>query len=214
MESDKNKYWDEQHLRYARTDWIDRPTLFVQSITNLLHVGGKLLDAGCGQGADSRYFAQHGYEVTAMDFSDSALEIAQKKSAEHADQIKFVKGDLASPLPFMNASFDIVYSHLAVHYFSASVTEKILAEFERILKKDGVLALLVNSTTDPEFNTGPEIEKDYFIIRNVSKRFFNTSTLAGFTRNFETMLLDDQGDTYKDRPANTTNLIRFVGRKK
>lgn len=41
-----------------------------------LQSGAKILDAGCGSGRDSKYFLEHGYQVTAMDASESMCRLA------------------------------------------------------------------------------------------------------------------------------------------
>lgn len=44
----------------------------------LLPVGAKILDFGCGSGRDSRYFLERGYEVTAMDGSAELCRYASE----------------------------------------------------------------------------------------------------------------------------------------
>ncbi|MBU1413959.1 class I SAM-dependent methyltransferase, partial [Myxococcota bacterium] len=40
--------------------------------------GGKILDAGCGVGRDTRYFIQHGYRVVAFDASEKMVELCSQ----------------------------------------------------------------------------------------------------------------------------------------
>ena len=42
---------------------------------------GRALDAGCGHGAETLWLAAHGWHVTAVDFSASALAHAQSTAA-------------------------------------------------------------------------------------------------------------------------------------
>jgi len=61
---------------------------------------GRALDAGCGHGADTLWLAAHGWQVTAVDFSASALAhgrgMAEALGAEVAERIVWVEGDLAT----------------------------------------------------------------------------------------------------------------------
>ena len=41
---------------------------------------GRALDVGCGEGGDALWLAAHGWQVTALDFADAALD----RAAEHA----------------------------------------------------------------------------------------------------------------------------------
>lgn len=203
--------WDQQHLKYADTEWINKPSLFSQEAIKFFPSTGNLIDVGCGQGQDSRFFAEHGYEVTGIDFSKEGINFARGKSADL--NIDFTVLDIANPLPFHNSSFDIVYSHLALHYFDKLTTKEIFEELTRILKPGGILAVFVNSIHDPEYNTGKKIEEDYFLIGNMQKRYFSKETLFSFTGRFETLILDENGETYKDRAIGVSNLVRFIGRK-
>jgi methylase of polypeptide subunit release factors len=67
---------------------------------------GRALDAGCGHGAETLWLAAHGWEVTAVDCSASALAHARSTAeglgAEIAGRITWVEGDLAVWTPPRN----------------------------------------------------------------------------------------------------------------
>lgn len=80
---------------------------------------GRALDAGCGHGAETLWLVAHGWDVTAVDFSASALThartTAEALGPEIAEHITWVEGDLAvwTPPP---THFDLVvclYVHVA-----------------------------------------------------------------------------------------------------
>jgi SAM-dependent methyltransferase len=80
---------------------------------------GRSLDAGCGHGAETLWLAAHGWEVTAVDFSASALaharSTAEALGPDIAARIAWVEGDLAVWTPPRN-HFDLVvclYVHIA-----------------------------------------------------------------------------------------------------
>jgi SAM-dependent methyltransferase len=80
---------------------------------------GRALDAGCGHGAETLWLAARGWQVTAVDFSASALAharaMAEAAGPELAQRITWAEGDLATwPVP--PESFDLVvclYVHIA-----------------------------------------------------------------------------------------------------
>jgi SAM-dependent methyltransferase len=204
--------WDEQHVKYAEADWINKPSMFAQYAIDFFPGTGKLIDLGCGQGQDSRYFAERGYQVIGTDFSEQGINFAKEKSKNF--KIDFQVMDLAKPFPFPDASFDVVYSHLAVHYFDKAMTAAIFGGMARILKPGGILAVFVNSIHDPEYNTGTPIEEDYFEVNGMAKRYFSKESLSSFINGFETLVLDEKGETYKDRAKGVINLVQYIGRKK
>ena len=78
---------------------------------------GRALDAGCGHGAETLWLAAHGWHVTALDFSASALAhgASMAEAAGLGDRIDWVEGDIATwSVP--SDHFDLVvclYVHVA-----------------------------------------------------------------------------------------------------
>ncbi len=205
--------WNKLHQHYSRQDWIDKPNIFAQEVLSYLPKEGSILCLGDGQGQDGRYFASQGYQVLSTDVSDSALEInSQKIKEQKLSTIKVEKLDLRDKFPYREATFDVVYAHLSLHYFTEEVTRQIFKEIKRVLKRGGILAIFVNSVSDPEFNTGKRVEQELFEIGGMTKRFFSKYSMDYFASDFQTILLDDQGKTYKDEAKGVHNLVRFIGR--
>jgi 2-polyprenyl-3-methyl-5-hydroxy-6-metoxy-1,4-benzoquinol methylase len=70
----------------------------------------KILDAGCGSGNHATRMAKKGYNITAIDFSESVLKIAQQNLIELnlLDKVTLQQEDLTA-LSFADNSFDIAY---------------------------------------------------------------------------------------------------------
>ena len=199
-------YWDQKHDKYAEQDWIVKPTIFATQVINFFPKGAKILELGCGQGQDTKYFVDSGFSVVACDFSNHALDLAQSRVNAEFKQI-----DLGQTLDFPVESFDVVYSHLALHYFDQKRTEDLFNEIYNILKPGGIFATFYNTMDDPEIPNSTIIEEGLYMTPvGIQKRFFTTDSLAKFTSKLETILLDDKGQTHKDE---IKTLIRFVGIK-
>lgn len=206
--------WSKIHSNYREQDWINKPSLFAEIAIKYFPKSGKVLDLGAGQGQDTRFFAEQGYQVVSTDISDSAIELNKAKIPPTLkDKIVAEKLDLTSDFSFSDESFDVVYAHLSLHYFDKDTTIKIFDEIERVLKPGGIFAFLTNSTSDPEYKGGEEIEQDFFKIDEISKRYFSVETARKFVSSFNISLLDNFGETYKDSAKDIHNLIRFVGAK-
>jgi SAM-dependent methyltransferase len=75
---------------------------------------GRAIDLGCGTGANVRYLARHGFEVTGVDFSPVALRIARERATADGTPaaIRFVKGDLtAGGIPGVEGPFDLLVDY-------------------------------------------------------------------------------------------------------
>ncbi len=96
--------------------------------------GQRLLEIGCGIGTDLARFARGGAEVTGLDLSQTAIDLAGKNFAHLG-----LTGDLrvadGERLPFPDASFDVVYGHGVLQY--AAAPERIIAEAHRVLRPGG-----------------------------------------------------------------------------
>ncbi len=208
-------YWDEALKRYATKDWVNKPTLFAEQIIQYLPVKGNLLELGSGQGQDALYFAKQGHSVMATDLVDTGLKECEAKAKAEDLSINFELVDIAKPLPFADNSFDIVYSHLGLHYLNKEGTEQLFREIYRILKPGGILASLFNTIDDPEIHSSgfEKIEENYYreVAFDFYKRFFSVEETQQLIQGlFEPLLLDNKGETYKDE---IKTLIRLVVKK-
>lgn len=75
---------------------------------------GRLLELGGGQGRDSLYFAERGFDVTVLDYAPIAVETITGRAEEAGVSARVSVGvhDAREPLPFPNESFDGCYSHM------------------------------------------------------------------------------------------------------
>jgi len=55
---------------------------------------GRALDIGCGSGRDAVHLAAHGWQVTAVEFVEKALDRAKQRAAEEAVEVRWVSGNV------------------------------------------------------------------------------------------------------------------------
>ena len=120
--------------------------IYLAAVDELLgNVNGKrILDAGCGDGFFSLELAQKGALVTAVDSSDSMLNIAKRKHAH--DNLQYLNMDLTRKLTFEDKFFDIVIANMLL--MDIPEIELFILEVARVLKKPGTF---VFSITHPCF---------------------------------------------------------------
>jgi len=109
--------WDERYAGEGRT-WSGRPNAVLVAETSDL-TPGRAVDLGCGEGGDAIWLAEQGWQVTAIDFSESGLRKAAEHAAERgvADRIEFRQADLRTWTPD-GEQWDLVTScflHLLDH---------------------------------------------------------------------------------------------------
>ena len=111
---------------------------------------GFALDAGCGHGSEAIWLAASGWQVTAVDFSATALDFgrstAHAAGADVAERIQWVEGDLGTWTP-PPGRYDLV-SCLYVHV-AGSVVEMV-RRLGAGVAPGGTLLLVGHRPIDPE----------------------------------------------------------------
>jgi ubiquinone/menaquinone biosynthesis C-methylase UbiE len=125
-----------------------------------------VLDLGCGTGRHSIYFAEMGFEVTAADISQKALEITKIKADDMGLDIKTLCHDMRD-MPFADGSFDAVFCVWTTGHGTSADMQRHADEMLRVLKPGGVVFADYMSKEDELYGVGEEIEKDTFINENL-----------------------------------------------
>jgi SAM-dependent methyltransferase len=97
--------WDDRYADRHRL-WSGRPNgALVSEVAGL--TPGRVLDVGCGEGADAVWLARGGWDVTALDVSGVALERAAGHARDAGVTVRWVHAELTeAALP--TASYDLV----------------------------------------------------------------------------------------------------------
>ncbi len=127
----------EDYVRY-RPGYPVEAIEFVIRETGL-KPGAVIADIGSGTGISAAMFLGKGYQVYAVEPNDPMREAAERLLADHAD-FHSVKGS-AEHTTLADGSVDLIVAAQAFHWFDTPETR---AEFSRILKPDGRVALIWN----------------------------------------------------------------------
>jgi SAM-dependent methyltransferase len=109
----------------------------------------RALDTGCGHGSDTLWLAAHGWQVTAVDFSASALAHARSTAdaagPQVAARIDWVEADLANWMPQVGV-YDLAVC-LYVHV--AGSVEEMVRRIGAGVAPGGTLLLVGHRPVDP-----------------------------------------------------------------
>ena len=134
----------------------------------------RVLEIGAGHGRDTMFFASNGLEVEALDYSNMGIEIISKKANEKRLPVKPQLFDVKKPLPFKDALFDAVYSHMLLNMrFSQAELHSIFSEIRRVLKPNGLNYFSVRNRNDQFYGAGVEVEEGIYDINGFEVRFFS-----------------------------------------
>lgn len=173
-------YWKEHINKKLDIDmWIDE-------YKEYFNAKGECLDLGCGIGQYSKRLMEYGYNVISTDISDIALNEVKKfnKNIE--------KVDMSKPLKYEDNKFDLVFSSLAIHYFSEKETLNLVNEIYRVLKKDGLFIGSVNGLEGYNAikDTAIKIEENYYYNNGKYIHLFDESELNKYFKKFNVLKIE------------------------
>ncbi|OKH52097.1 hypothetical protein NIES2101_15770 [Calothrix sp. HK-06] len=110
------KFYDSIYHRSKTPEQLPwHREVFPPSLTRAVRerTNGKALDLGCGSGVYAVYLAQHGFDVTAIDFVPDALEMVQQRAKKMQVTINFVEADVLEWKT--DDKFDLVFDSGCLH---------------------------------------------------------------------------------------------------
>lgn len=132
---------------------------------------GKALEIGCGTGTNSIWLAQHGFEVTGMDISQTAIAKAGEKAAAAGVNCHLLVGDfMVDQVP--GAPFDFVYDRGCLHVFEGvEELSRFASRVRGVLTAEGTWHSLIGSTDGPPRDAGPPRHSAADIVTAVEPHF-------------------------------------------
>ena len=115
-----------------------------------------ILELGAGQGRDTATFLAAGINVTALDYTSSALEqMRSDLGGALTAGLTTATHDVREPLPLAANSFDAVYAHmLFCMALSVAELQRLAGEVRRVLRPAGLLIYTVRHTGDAHSGAG------------------------------------------------------------
>jgi SAM-dependent methyltransferase len=141
-----SQQWDERYSG-AGWQWTTQPNQFVAAELAGLPPG-RALDLAAGEGRNTVWLAEHGWRVTAVDFSRVGLDKGRKLSAARGvgqALVDWIVADLRDYQPDRDA-FDLVLA--AYFQVSADLRATVLARAAAALAPGGTLFVIAHDLTN------------------------------------------------------------------
>lgn len=146
-------FWDK-HYR-ARSTWGARANPLLVETAEPLRPGDAL-DLGCGPGGDTIWLARHGWQVTAVDISSTAVQRVRERARDLGlgDLVRTQQHDLARSFP--GGQFDLVSAQY-LHTPFALPRDQVLRTAAKALRPGGLLLIVDHGSTAPwSWNQNPD----------------------------------------------------------
>ncbi len=151
-----------------------------------------IIELGAGLGRDSIYFSINNLSVTSLDYSQSGINIINKKI--NKDKLKNIKTkvfDIRQKLPFEDNSIDGCFSHML--YCMALSNQNLFnlnREICRILKPDGLNIYTVRNEHDGDYKNGIHRGEDMYENDGFIVHFFNKIKINQLTYGFKNLKIE------------------------
>jgi SAM-dependent methyltransferase len=147
-EPDQNAkdYW-EAHYGERERIWSGRVNVQLADVVADLPPG-RALDLGCGEGGDAVWLAEHGWHVTAVDVSETALAraTAEARTRGVLDRIDFQRHDLSDSFP--DGTFDLASAQF-LHSTVRLERTQVLRNAAGALAPGGLLVIVDHAAPPP-----------------------------------------------------------------
>lgn len=176
----RTRHWNEY---YTSAHLVFEPSSFALNVSAELKNDCELLEIGCGNGRDAAYFSRLAHRVTALDPSESAIELCKQRYS--ARPIKFQSTTLPE-WAGRAESFDVVYSRFCLHAMTEEEEIRTLDAAFQVLRVNGSIFIECRSINDPLARKGEVISpteriyghyRRFIVFDDLKKRLSD----AGFT---------------------------------
>ena len=110
-----------------------------KSLTKLNFTTGNVLDIGTGPGTQAMILAERGFQVTATDLSETAIQKAAAKAQEKGLNIHWQQDDILNSK--IQGKFDLIIDRGCFHVFPPENRQDYVNVVDSLLKSQGYLLL-------------------------------------------------------------------------
>ena len=190
----------------------------VHNIEKHLTAGMRILDIGAGTGAYSLYFAEKGYDVTAVELVEKHVEIIKSKVRENMN-ITVHQGNALDLSIVDGQSYDIILCFGPLYHLeSYNDRQKVINDIKKYSRKDTVVfyAFIGNDMViatetmghNPDFLKGSSYNKETFVIENKPFVFHKVDDCRSLLKSCDVNVLQEiASDGFSELLAEKINVM-------
>ena len=179
-------FW-EKSFRVNKEMWGWKPTGSAINTAKLFKNNGfkNVLIPGFGYGRNAKIFIEIGFNVTGIEISESAIEIANN---HFGDKVKIHHGSV-NDMPFEEKLYDGIYCYSLIHLLNKKDRAKLIENCYNQLAPGGYMVFITISKHHYKYEVGENIEKDLRVMPyGVTLYFYDNESIKN---DFETYGLID-----------------------
>lgn len=138
----------------------------------------RILDLGCGSGRDSLFFAQQGWNVTAVDISQNALDTLNTHALEsNLKNITTICSAIEDFKPL--ETYHLVFSNYSLHFVTRHARINLFDKIQNCTTENGINALLAIRDLN-ENHVGDLTNYHYLYANELAESYLNWQLLDDY----------------------------------
>ncbi len=167
-----SEFWEEM-FRKIGSAWTFEPADSALQVSKLFASNnfGKILIPGIGYGRNAKPFVEKGMDVTGIEISETAIQLAR----DNGLAFPIYHGSV-NQMPFDEAVYDGIYCYALIHLLNQNERRQFLRNCSEQLRTGGIMVFVVVSKGyNKLYENGKPVSKDRFRIQNGLDVFFYDS---------------------------------------
>lgn len=166
------EFW-ETNFKDKQTMWGLEPADAAITTAELFLNKGlkKILIPGFGYGRNAEVFTDKGFDVTGIEISETAIELAKK---HYGDHVKIYHGSV-NDMPFDHQIYDGIFCYALIHLLDQEERIKLIDDCYQQLGPGGYMVFVALSKNTATYGEGIALGADRFETKHGVKLFFYDS---------------------------------------
>lgn len=149
----------------------DGPLSFISNLTEWMS-SGRVLDIGGGNGRNSLWLADKGFDVTVQDLSVVALELAQKDATKRGVEIQTLAGNILEQ--GISGEYEAILCILMMHHLNVDEARELIGEMQSTTTRGGINVIFTWSNSG-DFYSGADSQKFYPTMEELQGMYNNNN---------------------------------------
>lgn len=195
------EFWEANFIE-KQTMWGFEPTDSAILVKDFF-LGKNIKDVlipGIGYGRNAKVFIDSGMNVTGIEISKTAIDLAKENGLD----MNIFHGSVTE-MPFDNNQYDGIFSHALLHLLDKDEREKFIHDCFNQLKPGGYMIFTTVSKKAPMYGKGSQIDKDYFeTLDGVKMYFYDGDTIIQDFKKYglvEFTEINEPNKDHKNKPS-------------
>ena len=188
------EFWEES-FKVNREMWGFEPaksTLLINDFFVEQKVKNVLIPI-IGYGRNAQLFRENGMQVTGIEISKTAIDLAHK----HFREDLLIHHGSATEMPFDENLYDGIYCYALLHLLDKNEREKLIQDCYDQLAENGFMVFATVSKKAPMFGQGIPISKDRFeVFGSVKMYFYDRESIEKDFANAGLFAIEEVDDIY------------------